>query len=102
MNDLLYAVKGADAASPSRPPAASAYGDVELGRGPGAGPTPPPAPASEKAKEMDLFFAKVEDVKADMAEIKTRQREIQQMHERSKTIVRQKEMQRHREDMQVR
>jgi syntaxin 1B/2/3 len=56
---------------------------------------------SEQNKEMEQFFAKVEEIKADLADIKTRQREVQQMHERSKTIVRQKEMQKHREDMQV-
>jgi hypothetical protein len=50
---------------------------------------------------MEEFFSRVEDIKSDMGEIKGRQRDIGAMHERSKTIVRQKEMQRHREEMQV-
>jgi len=48
-----------------------------------------------------LRIPQVEDIKKDLTEIKARQREIQQQHERSKTIVRQKEMQKHREEMQV-
>lgn len=43
----------------------------------------------------------VDDIKADLTDIKARQRDIQQQHERSKTLVRGKEMQRHREEMQV-
>lgn len=91
MNDLLFTVKGQDGNAARARPDMASY-DVE------AGYTPQ---QSEKGKDMDAFFQKVEDVKRDMTEIKAKEREIQQMHERSKTIVRQKEMQQHREDMQV-
>jgi hypothetical protein len=37
-----------------------------------------------------------------MAEIRTLQREVISMHEKSKTIVKSKDMEMHREDMQVR
>eukprot|EP00877_Chromochloris_zofingiensis_P014435 jgi/Chrzof1/9245/UNPLg00212.t1 len=91
MNDLLFTVKGQDGNAARARPDMASY-DVE------AGYTPQ---QSEKGKDMDAFFQKVEDVKRDMTEIKAKEREIQQMHERSKTIVRQKEMQQHREDMQA-
>jgi paraquat-inducible protein B len=51
--------------------------------------------------ELQAFFCKVEEIKVDMNEIKTRQRQLQQMLERIKSIVHQKEMQQHREQMQV-
>jgi hypothetical protein len=102
MNDLLFAVKGPspNGAGPSGGP-----GGQRPGGGPGLGydvEAGYSAAQSERGKEMDEFFAKVEEIKGDMQEIKGRQRDIRAMHERSKTIVRQKEMQRHREEMQVR
>lgn len=90
MNDLLFTVKGQEGYSNgARGPAAY---DIEAGY---------TTAQSEKSKDMGDFFAKVEELKQDMAEIKAKQREIQHMHERSKTIVRQKEMQQHRDEMQV-
>jgi hypothetical protein len=92
MNDLMFAVAPAGGGGIGRQRETSPY-DIEAGY---------TAQQSEQGKEMEQFFAKVEEVKADLADIRSKQREVQEMHERSKTIVRQKEMQRHREDMQVR
>eukprot|EP00878_Enallax_costatus_P030487 GHUV01033195.1.p1 GENE.GHUV01033195.1~~GHUV01033195.1.p1 ORF type:complete len:150 (+),score=64.12 GHUV01033195.1:1127-1576(+) len=90
MNDLLFTVKGQEGFSNgARGPAAY---DIEAGY---------TASQQDKGKDMGEFFAKVEELKQDMAEIKSKQREIQHMHERSKTIVRQKEMQQHRDEMQA-
>lgn len=58
-------------------------------------------PPTDSEKEMQEFFKKVEDIKTDMAEIRGLQREVNQMNEKSKIIVKSKEMQKHREDMQV-
>lgn len=91
MNDLLFTVKGQEPnGNGFRGPAAY---DIEAGY---------TASQLDKSKDMGEFFAKVEELKQDMAEIKARQREIIHMHERSKSIVRQKEMQQHRDEMQVR
>lgn len=60
---------------------------------------PPPTDAE---REMQEFFKKVELVKTDLAEVKELQKEILSMHEKGKTIVKSKEMQKHRELMQVR
>jgi len=112
MNDLLFAVKGAGAGAgappPSRPPpggaaaaaaAAAASGaayDLEAGvGGPGA------AAAGARGRDLEAFFASVEGVKADLTDIQARQRGIAALHERGKTIVRQKEMRRHQDDMQA-
>lgn len=57
---------------------------------------------SERTKEVDEFFVQVDDVKRAIAAIKTKQREIQRMHEQSKTIVRKADMQQHRAEVQVR
>lgn len=59
------------------------------------------APPNEQELAMRQFFKAVEEIKTDMAEIRGLQREVNQMHEKSKTIVKSKEMQRHREEMQV-
>lgn len=57
--------------------------------------------ATEKGQAMRAFFSNVESIKSDMAEIRSLQREVISMHEKSKTIVKSKEMERHREDIQV-
>jgi len=57
---------------------------------------------SERTKEMEEFFAQVDEVKQAIAGIKAKQREIQRMHEQSKTIVRKNDMQQHRAEVQVR
>lgn len=89
MNDLLFTVKGQDGIGSGRQPGSH---DIEAGY---------TAAQSEKTKEMETFFAKVDEIKAEMAEIRGKQREIEQMHERSKMIVKQKEMQQSREEMQA-
>ncbi|GIL79197.1 hypothetical protein Vretimale_16729 [Volvox reticuliferus] len=58
---------------------------------------PPPTDAE---REMQDFFRKVEQVKLDLATIKDLQKEVLSMHEKGKSIVKSKEMQRHRELMQ--
>jgi len=58
--------------------------------------------ATDKGQAMRAFFSNVESIKTDMAEIRTLQREVISMHEKSKTIVKSKDMEMHREDMQVR
>jgi nucleosome binding factor SPN SPT16 subunit len=57
---------------------------------------------SDRTKEMEEFFLQVDQVKQAIAAIKTKQREIQRMHEQSKTIVRKADMQQHRQEVQVR
>lgn len=91
MNDLLFTVRTQEAQNGVRGSPGVAY-DIEAGY---------TTAQSEKSKEMEQFFNKVEELKQDMSEIRAKQREIQHMHERSKTIVRQKEMQQHRDEMQV-
>jgi hypothetical protein len=96
MNDLLFAVKGPEASSSrpgGRPESPGIPYDVEAGL---------TTAQSEKSKDMDDFFQEVDGIKRDMTEIKQRQREIAQMHDHSKTIVRQREVQQHRDQMQVR
>jgi hypothetical protein len=92
MNDLLFTVKTQEGQNGIRGSPGVAY-DIEAGY---------TTAQSEKSKEMEQFFGKVEELKQDMSEIRAKQREIQHMHERSRTIVRQKEMQQHRDEMQVR
>lgn len=91
MNDLLGSVKG---------PAGARQGaggpqvyDIEAGF---------TTAQSERSKEMGDFFVQVDGVKQAIAAIKTKQREIQRMHEQSKTIVRKADMQQHRAEVQVR
>lgn len=93
MNDLLFTVKGHEGHNGIRGSSGPPVYDIEAGY---------TTSMSEKSKEMEQFFGKVEELKQDMAEMKAKQREIQHMHERSKTIVRPKEMQQHRDEMQVR
>lgn len=88
MNDLLGTVKGSQ--GPGRGPQVF---DIEAGFTAGQ---------SERTKEMEEFFLQVDQVKQAIAAIKTKQREIQRMHEQSKTIVRKADMQQHRGEVQVR
>ncbi|GFR49180.1 hypothetical protein Agub_g11204 [Astrephomene gubernaculifera] len=90
MNDLLGTVKGRNAL----------YGgdddeleieDIE------EQVAPPPTDAE---REMQDFFKRVEQIKLDLAQVKDLQREVLSMHEKGKTIVKTKEMQKHRETMQ--
>eukprot|EP00798_Chlamydomonas_sp_ICE-L_P018466 gene18466-24952_t len=84
MNDLLGGVRGGG-------------GDVIDVDDIEAGYAPPP---TESEQSMQNFFKAVEGVKGDIAEIRTLQKEINSMHEKGKTIVKSKDMQKHREDMQ--
>lgn len=59
---------------------------------------PPPTDAE---REMQEFFRKVEQIKIDLAAIKELQKDVLSMHEKGKTIVKSKEMQKHRDLMQV-
>jgi hypothetical protein len=92
MNDLLGEVKGREGLGrrPASPAAAAAF-DIEGG-----------APAANgRTADMDAFFKQVDDIKKDLTEIKALERQVIQMHDQSKTIVRQKDVQQHRADMQV-
>lgn len=91
MNDLLGSVKG-PAGARQGAGGAQVY-DIEAGF---------TTAQSERSKEMDEFFVQVDGVKQAIAAIKTKQREIQRMHEQSKTIVRKADMQQHRAEVQVR
>lgn len=94
MNDLLGTVKGKGSNALYKGEEKGDDGHDEE-----QGFTPPPSAAET---EMQDFFSKVEDVKKDMAEIRSLQKEITTIHEKSKTIVKSKEMQKQREVMQVR
>lgn len=92
MNDLLGEVKGREGLGrrPASPAAAAAF-DIEGG-----------APAANgRTADMDAFFKQVDDIKKDLTDIKALERQVIQMHDQSKTIVRQKDVQQHRADMQV-
>ncbi|EFJ50200.1 Qa-SNARE, Sso1/Syntaxin1-type [Volvox carteri f. nagariensis] len=56
---------------------------------------PPPTDAE---REMQEFFKRIEQIKLDLAAIKDLQKEVLSMHERGKTIVKSKEMQKHPQD----
>lgn len=95
MNNILSTVKGADGA-PGRASMAAGAGlsfDIEAGY---------TAAQSERTAEMNTFFARVDELKADLQAIRSKQREVQAMHERSKSIVRPREMQAARDEMQAR
>ncbi len=70
-------------------------GDVEMGEA----FVPPP---SDQELAMSTFFAAVDEVKKDMAAIRAAQQDIMDMHERSKTLVKSKDVQKSRQKMQVR
>lgn len=91
MNDLLSSVKGR---ASTRASGGEDVDEIDVEEGFTAPPT-------EAEREMQAFFEKVEDIKKDMIEIKTLQKDINTMHEKSKTIVKTKEMQKQREQMQV-
>ena len=84
MNDLLGNVRADGGAIDEE--------DIE------AGYAPPP---NEAEQSMQTFFKYVDDIKTDIAEIRNLQKEINTMHEKSKTLVKTKDMQKHRDDMQV-
>lgn len=94
MNDLLGDGLGGDGGRGGKRSKQQAVesGDIEMGFAP---------PPTDQQLAMQQFFTAVEEIKKDMAEIKGLQKDLDQMHERSKTIVKSKEMQRHREEMQV-
>ena len=88
-------VKGSDAAHrrPGQPAPPPGYTfDIEAGSG----------RAHDQDRDMEAFFKKVDTIKADMAGIKDKMLEIDGMHDHSKWIVQGREVQQHREAMQVR
>eukprot|EP00197_Chlamydomonas_leiostraca_P011442 CAMPEP_0202869470 /NCGR_PEP_ID=MMETSP1391-20130828/12469_1 /ASSEMBLY_ACC=CAM_ASM_000867 /TAXON_ID=1034604 /ORGANISM="Chlamydomonas leiostraca, Strain SAG 11-49" /LENGTH=310 /DNA_ID=CAMNT_0049549791 /DNA_START=174 /DNA_END=1103 /DNA_ORIENTATION=+ len=93
MNDLLGDAggDGGKGRGGRKNPAYSGQGDVEEGF---------EAPPTEQEMAMQQFFRSVEDIKTDMAEIRGLQRDVMAMHEKSKTIVKSKEMEKHRKEMQ--
>lgn len=93
MNDLLSTVK-----SKRRGGKEGGKDENELYEGMEAGFTPP---VSDAEQAMQDFFRKVEEVKTDMGEIKSLQKEIVTLHEKGKTIVKTKEIQKHQEDIKV-
>lgn len=101
MNDLLGDIKGKGNALYSNKDDDDF--DIEQGRstkGGGAGASEPAAPPTEQELSMGAFFKSVEAVKGDLAQIKALQLEVTELHERGKTIVKTKEVQRHQEAMQ--
>lgn len=88
MRDLLSSVRGSE---PGQRQETGASYDVEAGFG---------EATDEQGQDMAEFFRRVEAIRTDLKDIKQRQQDIQNMHERSKTIVHRKEMQKSREEMQ--
>lgn len=87
--DLLYAVKSKY--TPEHQP--EDFDNLENAQ---------PPEETESDRDMQVFFQKVEEVKGDMNEIKALQREIHQMHEKGKQLVKSKEIQAHQEELQDR
>lgn len=94
--DLLGTVKGGGGGKRKPPADGGDVDEIDLEEDEFA---PPP---TEAEREMAGFFKAVEAIKIDMAEIRTLQKDILTTHEKSKTIVKTKEMQKQREVMQVR
>ena len=72
--------------------------DVDIEKG---SPPPDDAPPTEQEQNMQTFFKSVDVIKKDLNEIKVLQREVIEAHERGKTLVKTKEVQKHQEIMQV-
>ena len=62
---------------------------------------PPEPPQTDDELSMKEFFRSVEDVKKDMNGIRALQREVTELHDAGKTMVKTKEVQKHQETMQV-
>jgi hypothetical protein len=92
MNDLLINVHQNEAYD--GPEIQEDDGDIEEG--------PPEAPPTDDELSMKEFFRSVEDIKKDMNGIRALQREVTELHDAGKTMVKTKEVQRHQETMQVR
>ena len=105
MNDLLGGAPERSKRSARAPPASSASmranelydaDEVDLEEG-----GPPPPPPSEGEQSMKAFFKTVEELKENMAEIRGLQREVVDLNEKGKTLVKTKAVQKHQEEMQV-
>ena len=72
-------------------------GDIEAGDP--ALPTPPVGTDGDQA--MKAFFKTVEEIKENMAEIRGLQREVVDLNEKGKTLVKTKDVHKHQEEMQV-
>jgi len=84
MNDLLGNVRAVD----------EVQVDLESGRA--GGPS-----TSDGESMMVRFYESVAEVKANLVEIKGMQDEIRDMNETGKTLIKSKDVEKHREDMQV-
>ncbi|KAK9800794.1 hypothetical protein WJX73_004427 [Symbiochloris irregularis] len=94
MNDLLGSLKGAGGSGFNLSANASKE-DIEAGPPP---PAPPPADDSAE-KQMAAFFKAVSEIKELLAQIKHKQRKLEDSHEVSKTLTRSAEVQSLREVM---
>eukprot|EP00803_Ostreobium_quekettii_P001202 evm.model.scf_1060.5 EVM.evm.TU.scf_1060.5 scf_1060:47793-51565(+) len=90
MNDLLGQVQGAGAGITGRVDGGQSGVDLEA-----AGPAPTTMDA-----DMQQFFSIVEHIKLEMHSIAEKQKTLQELHEKSKTITRSEEMKTLREQMQ--
>ena len=95
MNDLLGGAPASKRSARYKADYDDDEGDIEEGG-------PPPPPPTEGDQSMQKFFATVEELKADMATIRGLQKEVVDLNEKGKTIVKTKEVQKHQEAMQVR
>ncbi len=89
MNDLLAAVKGS--AIYGRPDD-SLGEDLEANIG---------LPLPPGKSDMESFYEKVNDIKKDFMQIKTLHGEVLASYERGKGLIKTKDMQAHREELQV-
>lgn len=89
MNDLLSAVKGS--AIYGRPDD-SLGEDVEANIG---------LPLPPGKSDMESFYEKVNDIKKDFLQIKTLHGDVLASYERGKGLIKTKDMQAHREELQV-
>lgn len=94
MNDLLGNVRGSNPAYAGKDDGFEHDSDIEEG--------PPGPPPSEAEQAMQRFFAAVESIKMDMAQIRALQREVNELHEQGKTIVKSDAVKKHQRLMQVR
>lgn len=104
MNDLLGDVKVHDEGE-ARPPRRQRRGQAENPAYNGNGPdvemasfAPPP---SDHEAAMQTFFTAVEEIKKDMKTIREAETGIEELHERGKTLVKSKDVQKARQEMQV-
>lgn len=89
MNDLLGDIRSAN----------EVHVDLESGQ-PAAREGTSSSP-SDEGIAMSRFYDSVAEVKSNLAELKGMQDEIKDMNETSKTLIKSKDVEKHRGDMQV-